>query len=319
MDTRESKCILCSLGCDVAFSVKGDNVIGPEFNPTAGPHSARICSRGLYGAELMTHPQRVSTPLTRREGKLREASWQTAVDSLASALRDVMAKHGPESVAIVTEPTRSTAELEAVGRLARTLGTQSVSCMFEPQDWPLVAHEASAGVAAVEEANCVIVLGDVFISHSVVAKNIIDAKYTARGNSLFVVDPRRSNTAWYASEHVQNNPGTEALVLACILKALRASGKAPGDEHAWLDSLEEAALLAAVGVGKDSVAWMARSFADAGKAAIVVAPGARGMHDVALVARLANLAATISGDQKGCVLLPSGGNVRGGGSDGPAA
>jgi len=311
MDTLLSKCLLCSLGCDVAFRVKGEAVVGPEFCETGGSHSARVCSRGLYGAELMTHPQRVANPLVRREGVLREASWSVAIDSLASALKSIVSTHGPEAVAVVTEPTRSTAELEAVGRLARSLGAGAVSCMFEPQDFPLVAHEESAGVAAVVEANCVIVLGDVFFSHAVIAKEIIDAKYTARGNSLFVVDPRRSNTAWYASEHVQNRPGTEALVLACILKALRASGKMAADAHAWIDSIDEKALLEAAGVGRDAVARMARTFADAGKAALIVAPAARGMHDVALVARLARLVAEASGEQKACVLLPSGGNVRG--------
>jgi len=311
MDTLESKCLLCSLGCDVAFRVKGEAVVGPEFCETGGSHSARVCARGLYGAELMTHPQRVATPLMRRDGVLREASWPVVIDSLASALRSIASTHGPEAVAVVTEPTRSTAELEAVGRLARSLGAGAVSCMFEPQDLPLVAHEESAGVAAVVEANCVIVLGDVFFSHAVIAKEIIDAKYTARGNNLFVVDSRRSNTAWFASEHVQNRPGTEALVLACILKALRVSGKMAADAHAWLDSIDEKALLEAAGVGRDAVARMARTFADAGKAALIVAPAARGMYDVALVARLARLVAEVSGEQKACVLLPSGGNVRG--------
>lgn len=311
MDTRQSKCVLCPLGCDVAFLVKGEAVFGPEFVSAGGAHDARVCARGLYGYELLNHPQRVAEPLVRRDGRLRESSWPTAIEHLASALRGIIDAHGPESVAILTEPSRSTEELEAVGRLAAGIGAGAVSCLFEPQDWPLVAREASAGIDAIVEANCVIVLGDVFFTHPVVAKEIIDAKYTARGNSLFVVDPRRSNTAWYASDHVQNRPGTEALVLACMLKSLKSSGKMAADCCAWLDSVDEKALIEAAGVGRDVVARMARSFVDAGKAAIIVAPPARGISDVALVARLAKQFAEVSGEQKACVLLPSGGNVRG--------
>lgn len=311
MDTVQSKCLMCSLGCDVAFRMKGEAVAGPEFCTHGDSHSARVCARGLYGSELLTHNQRVSTPLVRRDGRLRETSWSAAVDGLASALKSVIEAHGPESVAIVTETTRSTAELDAVGRFARNLGVGAVSCVFEPQDWPLMSSEDSAGIDAIDEANCVIVLGDVFYSHAVIAKEIIDAKYTARGNSLFVVDPRRSNTAWYASEHVQNSPGTEALVLACLLKSLKTAGKMPDGTHSWLDSLDEKALLDAAGVGRDVVARIARTFADAGKGVLVVAPPARGVHDVALVARLAGLIADVSGEQKACVLLPSGGNARG--------
>jgi len=311
MDTRKSVCVLCPLGCNIAFLAKGEAVVGPEFVSAGGDHDARVCARGIYGTELLNHPQRVAEPFVRREGRLRESSWPAAVEQLASALRGVIETHGPESVAIVTEPTRSTRELEAVGHLARTIGAGAVSCLFEPQDWPLVARETSAGVSAVVEANCVIAFGDVFQTHPVIAKEIIDAKYTARGNSLFVVDPRRTNTAWFASDHVQNRPGTEALVLACMLKSLKTSGKVAADCCAWLDSIDEKSLLDTAGVSRDAVARMARSFMDAGKAAIVVAPPVRGMYDVALVSRLARQLAAACGDQKECILLPSGGNVRG--------
>ncbi len=311
MDTRQSKCILCPLGCAIAFQTKGEAVFGPEFVSGGAAHDARVCARGLYGYELLNHPQRVAEPLVRREGRLRESSWTAAIEQVASALRGVIDRYGPESVAIITEPTRSTEELEAVNHLAQQIGAGAVSCLFEPQDWPLVARETSAGIDAIVEANCVIVIGDVFFSHPVVAKEIIDAKYTARGNSLFVIDPRRSNTAWYASDHVQNRPGTEALVLACMLKSLKTSGKMAAECCAWLDAMDEKVLLEAAGVKRDVIARMARSFLDAGKAAIVVAPPARGINDVALVARLAEQLADASGQQKGCVLLPSGGNVRG--------
>lgn len=311
MDTRESKCLLCSLGCDIAFRVKGEAVVGPEFLSTDGPSGTRVCARGLYGSELLSHPQRVATPLIRRDGVLRESSWDAAIDTVGAAIRNVVEAYGPGAVAIVTEATRSSEELEAVALLARSIGTGAVSCVFEPQDWPLVARESSAGVASIQEANCVIVLGDVFFTHPVIAKEIIDAKYTARGNSLFVVDPRKSNTAWYASEHVRNRPGTEALVLACILKALKTVGRMSSDSHSWLDSVDEKALLETAGVARDTVARIARAFSDAGKAAVVVAPPVRGMNDVALVARLATLIAEVLGEQKACVLLPSGGNVRG--------
>ncbi|MCK9355932.1 MAG: molybdopterin-dependent oxidoreductase, partial [Dehalococcoidia bacterium] len=182
---------------------------------------------------------------------------------------------------------------------------------FEPQDEALVASGDSAGVAAVVEAGCVIVFGDVFFSHPVLARQIIDAKYTARGNNLFVVDPRRSNTAWFASEYVQNRPGSEALVLAAMVKALVGAGKGTPGQAAWLDAIDEKALLERSGVSRGTVARMARSFAEAAKGAIVVAPSVRGLSDVGLVARLARLAVALAGEGKSYLGLPSEGNVKG--------
>jgi len=145
----------------------------------------------------------------------------------------------------------------------------------------------------------------------VLAKEIIEAKYTARGNSLFVVGPRRSNTAWYASSLLQNTAGTEALVLALLLKAIVEAGKTEAEPPTWLNELDGDALAEASGIARSDIARLARSFMDAEKAAIVVAPPARGVADVGLVAALARLVADIAGAGKECVCLAAGGNSRG--------
>ncbi|MFC2008647.1 molybdopterin oxidoreductase family protein [Chloroflexota bacterium] len=311
MDTRESICLFCPLGCDIAFRVRGEEVVGPEFCGEAEKHAGRVCGRGLYGTELLNHPKRIATPLVREDGHLKETSWDAALKSAAAGLRAVMETSGPESIAIVTEPTRSIDELRVAGRLARAIGTDVISCAFEPQDWPLLTGGVDAGVSAIEEASCAIVLGDVFASHPVLAKEIIEAKYTARGNSLFVIDPRRSNTAWYASTHVQNRAGTEALVLALFLNAMAASGKVDMSSCAWLDGIDADSYAEACAVSKGDIARIARSFVDAEKAAVVLAPSARGTSDAGLVAALSRLLAEVAGEGKECVCLAAGGNARG--------
>ncbi len=311
MDVKESLCLLCPLGCKIGLRVKGQAVVGPEFCPGQGPNDGRVCPRGLYATELLNHPQRVATPLVRRDGRLREVAWDDAIGELASRLKGILSASGPQSVAIVTDPTRSTEELRAVGRLARSVGTDAVSCVFEPQDRPLMAAGASADSSSFDEAACTVAFGDVFTTHPVLSKRIIDAKYAARGNSLFVVAPRRSNTAWFASEHVQNRPGTEALVLASMLKAVRALGRSDSKSAAWVDTVDDGKLLDAAGVSRETVARMARSFVDAEKAVVVVAPPMRGIADVGLVSSLAGLLASIAGADRQYVSLPSGGNSRG--------
>jgi len=309
METRESVCLLCPVGCRVAVRATGESVSGPEF-VSARPGDARLCARGLFTTELLNHNQRIAVPLVRREGALRDAAWDAAIAELAARLKGVAGSSGARSVAIVTDAARSDADFAAVDRLARCIGTDAVACMLEPQDEALAAAGDSAAAAAIEEAGCVIVFGDVFFSHPVLARQIIDAKYTARGNSLFVIDPRRSNTAWFASEYAQNRPGAEALVLAALAKALAAAGKGAG-QAAWLETVDEKTLLESAGVSKAVVGRMARSFSDAAKAAIVVAPSVRGVSDVGLVARLARLAVDMAGEGKSYVGLPSEGNVRG--------
>ncbi len=292
--------MLCPLGCPIGFNMSRLST-GPEF-------PSRICARGLFGSELLTHDQRIAAPLVRVNGVLREASWNTAIERLASRLTGVMGESGPDSIAIVTEPNRGTHQLEAVARLAEVIGTGSVACAFEPQDWPLGTTVQSASASAIEEANCVVIVGDVFTTHPVMAGTIIDAKFTARGNSLFVIEPRRSNTAWFATSHLQNRPGTEALVLAAILAALQPE---PVGEFAWLKSVDAVELASAAGLDQHMVVRVGRAFSAAEKAAIVLAPPARGIADVSLVATLANLLVKAGGTGKALVALPSGGNAIG--------
>ncbi len=310
MDTRESVCLLCPVGCRVAVRATGSAIVGPEF-VSKQPGDARVCARGLYCTELVNHNQRVSVPLVRRDGVLRESNWDDAIAEVVAQLKAVTASSGPGAVAIVTGPARSSDEFAAVERLARSIGTNAVSCVFEPQDQALVAAGGSAGASAIEEANCVIVLGDVFFSHPVLSRQIIDAKYTARGNSLFVIDPRRSNTAWFASEYIQNRPGSEALALAALLKGIAEAGKPLPAAVSWLGAFDEKTLLDGCGISKAAVARMARSFADAAKGAIVVAPSVRGVLDVGLVARLARLTAEQAGQGKSYLGLPAEANVGG--------
>jgi len=311
MDIRESVCLFCPLGCDVAFRVRGEEVTGPEFCGTLESHAGRVCGRGLYGTELLNHPQRIATPLVREDGRLRESSWESALKRAAQALKGVIASAGASAIAVVTDATRSTAEIEAAERLAAALGTGAVSCAFEPQDWPLLNAGEGTGASAIEEASCVIVIGDVFASHPVLSKEIIEAKYTARGNSLFVLDPRRSNTAWYATTHLQNRPGTEALVLAQVLKAAIETGKTDASACSWVENLDADALAVASGVTRSDAARIARAFVDASKAAVVLAPPARGMCDVGLVAALSKLLCEVSGADRGFVGLAAAGNAAG--------
>ena len=293
---------MCPLGCPIGFNISRLST-GPEF-------PARVCARGIFGSELLKHDQRIATPLVRSEGLLRETSWDAAIERLASGISSAVEDGGPDSVAIVTGPGRSTQDLEAVARLSEAIGTRSVACAFEPQDWPLLAAVESTPVSALEEAGCVLVIGDVFSTHPVIARTIVDAKYTARGNNLFVLDPRRSNTAWYASTHLQNRPGSEALVLAAMLAALHPGADVTG-EASWLKDLDSAALAAAAGIEPGDIARAARAFASAEKGAIVLAPPARGVTDVALTATLAGLIVKAGGAGKGLVALPSEGNAVG--------
>jgi len=154
-------------------------------------------------------------------------------------------------------------------------------------------------------------MGDVFVTHPVLARRIIDAKYKARGNKIIVIDPKRSNTAWYANTHLMVRPGNEALLLVGLLKAiLRFSGEKGQEISDKLGKVPDEAIAKATGIATGQIREAAIAFNDAEKGLVILCPGLRGIRDVNLVAWLCKLITdSAKGDKQLMPLLTFGNAV----------
>ena len=88
LPTREVKtvCGYCGVGCGLYLQVKGGRVVGVRGDPEARANDGHLCVKGRFGCEYIHHPDRLQTPLVRREGKLTPASWDEALDLAADHL-----------------------------------------------------------------------------------------------------------------------------------------------------------------------------------------------------------------------------------------
>lgn len=93
-------CPYCAMQCamDVVREPGGQAYIEPRT--FAGRRG--LCRKGSTAAELLDHPERLTTPLVReRRGEaLRPAGWEEALDRVAGAIRDCQERHGPEAVGV---------------------------------------------------------------------------------------------------------------------------------------------------------------------------------------------------------------------------
>ncbi len=315
MEKRESFCLFCSLGCKFAMNVDHGVALSPEFCADGNMSEGRLCPKGLYAIELLEHPMRVAAPRIKENGKFREASWAESLHSLAARIAEVKSKYGAQSVGIIVDPNHTNEEILAARELAGVIGTDNLACSFAPNDWELLSSSVpvfAGNCEDLEDVNCSLIVGDAFVTHPVLAKRVIDAKYKARGNSIIVIDPRRSNTAWYASTHLQTRPGSEALLLAGLLKSLLRSS--PGKEKDIKDKLEkisDGVITKATGISAAQMAAAAKAFNSAEKGLIVFCPGLRGVSDIGLVASLCELLANSAEGEKGFMPLFTFGNAVG--------
>ena len=120
-------CPWCSNGCSVRLGVRGMEILRARGTEFRGVNQEFLCVRGRFGYEFVNAPDRLTSPLVRQGGSLQPATFDTAVAEVAARLRDIVAAHGPGSVAILGGERLNIEEQYLLQKLARgVLGTNNV-------------------------------------------------------------------------------------------------------------------------------------------------------------------------------------------------
>ncbi len=92
-------CPYCGVGCQLWLHVKDGRIVKTTAVKDAQPNRGRLCVKGRFGYDFIYSEQRLKTPLIRSEsGEFREASWEEALDLVASKFKETIARHGPDAI-----------------------------------------------------------------------------------------------------------------------------------------------------------------------------------------------------------------------------
>ena len=94
-------CGYCGVGCQMDLNIKEGKVVKvttPRWNAPP-PNSGSLCIKGRFGYDFLDHPDRLTKPLIRVDGILKEASWDDAVAYVAEKLNSIKQKEGPDAIA----------------------------------------------------------------------------------------------------------------------------------------------------------------------------------------------------------------------------
>lgn len=95
-------CPLCGTGCNFDLNVKDGRVIGVTTSEDAPVNGKALCVKGRFHTDLIHSPDRLTTPLIRRDGVLGEASWDEALDLIARRFAEVRDTHGGDAFAALS-------------------------------------------------------------------------------------------------------------------------------------------------------------------------------------------------------------------------
>lgn len=238
--TLRSFCRVCPSVCGILVEVEGDQVVavhGDPANPFSGGYT---CPKGRALPLIHHHPDRLERPMLRVGGELTETSWETCLDDLGSRLRAIIAEHGPAAVAINfgTGIGMDAAGYRIAEALHRAIGTPAkFSPLTIDGTAKVLVAELMGGSAGLtgrpdyQNAELVVLIGSnpvVSHGHTVGMPNPrgLFRDLAARAQ-LWVVDPRRTETARLATRHLAPRPGTDYAVLAFLVREILRDGVDP--------------------------------------------------------------------------------------------
>ncbi len=96
----ETTCGYCGVGCQMELNIDG---AGKVFRVTSksgrGVNEGNLCAKGRFGFKFISHPDRLTSPLIKKDGQFVKASWDEAINLIATKLFEIKEAYGPDSIA----------------------------------------------------------------------------------------------------------------------------------------------------------------------------------------------------------------------------
>ncbi|MFD3548575.1 molybdopterin oxidoreductase family protein [Streptomyces sp. NPDC058655] len=247
-------CPLCEATCGLTLTIEGTAVTGARGDREDVFSHGFICPKGAAFGALDADPDRLRAPLVRRDGRLREATWEEAYDDIAAAVPALLAEHGAQAAGVVlgNPNVHTMAGALYPPLLLKALGTRNLFTASTLDQMPkhvssglLFGDPFAIPVPDLDRTDFLLLLGanPVESNGSLCTAPDFPGRLKAlraRGGTLVVVDPRRTRTARLADRHLAPRPGSDALLLAALAHTLVAEKlTAPGVLEDITDGLAE--------------------------------------------------------------------------------
>ena len=241
----DSVCPYCGVGCQISYHIADDKIL--HVSGRQGPaNQGRLCVKGRYGFDYVSHPGRLMTPLVRRDGvpksaafdidpndpssHFREATWDEALDRAAAGLARIRDTHGGKGLAGFGSAKGSNEEAYLVQKLVRAgLGTNNVDhCTRLCHASSVAALLETIGSGAVTAPFTEAANADVIVvtganptgNHPVAATFFKNA--VKNGAKLIVMDPRGQALARHATHMLRFKAGGDVALLNAIMHVIVA-------------------------------------------------------------------------------------------------
>ena len=229
-------CNICEAICGLRITLEGDRVTGVRGNPDDPLSRGHICPKGVSIGDLHHDPDRLRRPVRRDRAtdEWHEISWDEALDLVADGIAGAVNQHGRDAVGVyLGNPNAHSLGFATHGiamvKALRTRNRFSASSVDQiPHQFIaslLFGHQLMIPIPDLDRTSHFLVFGANPMASNGSLMTVPDfpqrlRDLKARGGRMVVVDPRLTETAKVADEHVFVRPGTDAVVLLAMLREL---------------------------------------------------------------------------------------------------
>ncbi len=246
MSTTLGVCNLCEAICGLELTVEGDGpsarVTAVRGNPADPLSRGYICPKGVSLADVHADPDRLRTPVRRvgtgADAEWVEISWDEALDRVADGLARAVNERGRDSVGVYlgnpnAHSLGSATHGVAMVKMLRTRNRFSASSVDQiPHQlvaWQLYGHQLLLPIPDIDRTSYFLVFGANPMASNGSLMTVPDfpnrlRALRDRGGRMVVVDPRRTETAKAADEHLFVRPGSDAVVVLAMVRTLFEEG-----------------------------------------------------------------------------------------------
>ncbi|MFD1357809.1 formate dehydrogenase subunit alpha [Fictibacillus halophilus] len=226
-------CTYCGVGCSFDVWTKGREILKVDPQIEAPANGISTCVKGKFGWDFVNSEERLTKPLIREGNSFREASWDEALNLIASKFTEIKETYGSQALTFISSSKCTNEESYLMQKLARgVIGTNNIDNCSRYCQTPAtmglfrtVGHGGDSGsIKDIEKSELVIVIGsNTSESHPVLATRV-KRSHKLNGQKLIVADLRKHEMADRADLFIQPRAGSDLVWLSAVTKYILDQG-----------------------------------------------------------------------------------------------
>lgn len=232
-DTTRTICTYCGVGCNLEVSTSNGEILSIRAPYDAEVNQGHTCLKGRYAFKFYDHPERLNSPMIKRNGEFEKVTWDEVYDYITEKFNYYKKEFGPDSLAGISSSRCTNEENYLMQKFYRAvINTNNIDgCARVCHSPTALGMQRTYGTGAatnsiddLKDTNCIMVIGaNPTDAHPVTGAKL--KQFAMKSDNVSIVlDPRRTELARYATHHIALRPGTNVAVLNMMMYYIVSEG-----------------------------------------------------------------------------------------------